>query len=78
LQRAARRRWAELLRRVYEVDPPGCPRCGGEIRIVSFIQTPEVIDRILRHLREKGRDARAGPWAEGSGTDRSALETDES
>ena len=25
----------------------------------------EVIDKILRHLRSKGRDARAGPWATG-------------
>jgi hypothetical protein len=25
---AARRRWAELLRRIFEVDPLGCPRCG--------------------------------------------------
>jgi len=29
------------------------------MRIVSFIQTPEVSDRILRHLRDNGRDARA-------------------
>ena len=27
-----RRRWAELIRRVYEVDPFICPRCGSEMR----------------------------------------------
>ncbi len=27
--RDARLRWAELLRRIYEVDPLGCPQCGG-------------------------------------------------
>ena len=27
--KAARRRWAQLIRRIYEVDPLLCPRCGG-------------------------------------------------
>ncbi len=27
------RRWAHLIRRVYEVDPLVCPRCGGEMRV---------------------------------------------
>jgi hypothetical protein len=35
------------------------------MRILALIQEPAVIDRILRHLREKGRDARAGPRATG-------------
>ncbi len=35
------------------------------MRVISLIQEPKVIDKILRHLREKGRDARAGPWATG-------------
>jgi len=61
----ARRRWAELIRLVYEVDPLECPRCGGEMRVIALIQEPAVIDKILRHLRDKGRDARAGPWATG-------------
>ena len=30
--REARRRWAELLRRIFEVDPLLCPRCGGRCR----------------------------------------------
>jgi hypothetical protein len=45
---ALRRRWAELIRRVYEVDPLGCPRCGGEMRVVGFITQPHVIKRIPR------------------------------
>ncbi|MFQ5567976.1 MAG: hypothetical protein ACE5EU_16610 [Paracoccaceae bacterium] len=49
--REARRRWAELLRRVFEVDPLACPRCGHTMRIVSFITQPTAIDRILEHLR---------------------------
>ena len=61
----ARRRWAELIRLVYEVDPLSCPKCGGQVQVIALIQEPAVIDKILRLLREKGRDARAGPWATG-------------
>jgi hypothetical protein len=56
----ARLRWAELLRRIFEVDPLRCPRCAGEMRIVAFITERAVIDRILSHLaraREVGRGA---------------------
>lgn len=35
------------------------------MRVIALIQEPAVIDKILRHLREKGRDARAVPWATG-------------
>ncbi len=61
---ALRKRWAELLRRIYEVDPLSCPRCGGEMRIIAFLLDPPVIDAILRHLRRASYDARAGPWAD--------------
>jgi len=61
--REIRLRWADLLRRIYEVDPLQCPACGAEMRIIAFILQPSVIDRILAHVRDKGRDPRAGPWA---------------
>jgi hypothetical protein len=60
---ALRKRWAELLRRIFEVHPLACPHCGGEMRIIAFILEPTVIDAILRHLRRRAYDARAGPWA---------------
>jgi len=60
--RAIRLRWADLLRRIYEVDPLQCPACGAEMRIIACLLQPSVIDRILAHIREKGRDPRAGPW----------------
>ncbi len=34
---------------IYEVDPLSCPKCGGRMRIVSFIEQDEVIRRILTH-----------------------------
>jgi hypothetical protein len=61
--RARRRRWAELLRRIYAVDVEVCPRCGGAARIVGFVTEPQVARRILAHLERRGIEARAGPWA---------------
>ena len=61
--RARRRRWAELLRRVFKVDVEVCARCGGEARIVGFVTESAVVQRILAHLERHGVDARAGPWA---------------
>jgi hypothetical protein len=61
--RARRRRRAELLRRVYAVDVEGCPRGGGEARIVGFVTEPQVARRMLAHLERRGIEARAGPWA---------------
>lgn len=57
-QAGVRRRWAELLRRIFEVDPLRCPRCGEAMRIVGFITQPPVIDRILTHLRRQASPTR--------------------
>ena len=59
-RREARRRWAELLRRIYEVDPLRCPRCRAEMRIIAFVAEREVIERILTHVRTR-RDAGPHP-----------------
>ena len=56
---ALRRRWANLIRRVYETDPLVCPRCGTEMRVVSF--DPRVVRRIVDHLRKRDRPARPPP-----------------
>jgi hypothetical protein len=58
-----KKKWAELLQLVFEVTL-ACPRCGGEMKIVSFITGSEPIEKILAHLQEKGIDARAGPFAD--------------
>jgi hypothetical protein len=42
--------WAEMIRKVYEVDPMICRRCGGRMKVVAFLSENEVIDRIIRHL----------------------------
>jgi hypothetical protein len=61
--RARRRRWAERLRRVFAVEVEVCPRGGGAMRMVGLVTEPGVITRLLAHLKRRGVDARAGPWA---------------
>ena len=43
--------WAMLIKRVYEVDPLSCPECGGQMKVVAFIEPPQgdVIEDILKH-----------------------------
>jgi len=49
--RLARRRWAILIRRVYQADPLRCPHCGGTMKIIAFIEAhqQDIIRNILQH-----------------------------
>jgi hypothetical protein len=40
-----------LIRKAYLADPLICPKCGGHLRILSFVDNPCVIEKILRHLK---------------------------
>jgi hypothetical protein len=46
-----RRGWAEMIRKVYEVDPLRCPQCGGTMKLIAFLTEFEVVDRIINHLK---------------------------
>jgi len=46
-----RRGWAEMIRKVYEVDPLVCPQCGGRMKVIAFITDYAVVDRIINHLK---------------------------
>ncbi len=60
--RALRRSWAQLIKRIYEVDPLVCPSCGSEMKVIAFITEHEVVGAILRHLEGKeSQGARAPP-----------------
>ena len=48
--KAFRKNWARLIQKIYEVDPLICPKCKGTMRIISFIEDPQVIRDILTHL----------------------------
>jgi len=49
--RIPRRGWAEMIRKVYEVDPLVCPECQGRMRIIAFLTDDAVVDRIINHLK---------------------------
>jgi hypothetical protein len=38
------------LRRIYEVDPLICPRCGAMMRVIAFITEPRAIHAIVRQV----------------------------
>ena len=60
--RALRRSWAKLIKRIYEIDPLVCPKCGSEMKVVAFIIEHEVVDKILRHLTRREEEGRGrGP-----------------
>jgi hypothetical protein len=46
-----RRGWAEMIRKVYEVDPLLCLKCGGQMKIIAFITDFLVVDKIINHLK---------------------------
>ena len=48
-RRKCRMTWAALIKCVYEADPLKCPKCGGEMRIISFIDEDAIIQKILKH-----------------------------
>jgi len=45
-----RQNWARLIQKIYEVDPLTCPKSQRPMRIISFIEKLDIIERILRHL----------------------------
>ena len=43
--------WAEMMRKVYEVDPMVCPRCAGTMKVIAFLTDHKVVDKIIDHLK---------------------------
>ena len=43
--------WAMLIKMIFEVSPLICPKCSGEMKIISFIEKKQVyvIEKILKH-----------------------------
>ena len=38
---------AEMIRKVYKVDPMLCPQCGGRMRVIALLTDYPVVDRII-------------------------------
>jgi hypothetical protein len=45
-----RKNWSRLIQKIYEVDPLICPKCSGEMKVISVIEDEEVIKKILKNL----------------------------
>ena len=43
-------KWAELMKRVFDLDVLCCPKCSGRLQLISLIEDPPVIKKILKHL----------------------------
>ncbi len=43
--------WAEIICKVYEIDLLLCPSCGGQMKVISFIEDHNAIDKTICHLR---------------------------
>jgi hypothetical protein len=56
-----KRNWARLIQKICEIDPLCCPRCSGKMKIISIIERPDVIKKILRHLGLWDRKVRPPP-----------------
>ncbi len=48
--RSKTKKWRECIKKIYEVDPLCCSKCGGEMKIISFINEYQIIRKILEHL----------------------------
>lgn len=63
-RRCPSKKWRELIKQVWEVDPFDCPRCGAEMKMIALFDDNVVIEKILRHLDlwpENSLPARAPP-----------------
>ena len=61
VSQAARYVWAMLIARIYEVFPLLCPKCGGTMKIIAFIDDGKAIREILAHLDEPVAPPRIAP-----------------
>ncbi|MSP26261.1 MAG: ATP-dependent helicase HrpA [Myxococcales bacterium] len=48
--RPHRAKWADLLKRVFEIDVLTCPWCGEKRKLIALLTDGAVVRRILEHL----------------------------
>ncbi|KKL05022.1 hypothetical protein LCGC14_2610220, partial [marine sediment metagenome] len=49
-EKKSKQTWARLIKKVYEVDPLICTKCGSEMAVLAIITNPEEVQKILNHL----------------------------
>jgi hypothetical protein len=53
--------WADLMRRVFDLDVLVCPRCGGHMSVIATIEATDVLRKILAHLGLETEPPAAAP-----------------
>ncbi len=43
--------WEAMIRKVYEVDPLICPKCGSQMKVIAFLTDYQAVDRIIDYLK---------------------------
>ena len=49
-KRRPSKKWRELIKKVWEVDPMICPKCGKPMKVIALIDEPGAIFDILSYL----------------------------
>ena len=49
--------WAQRLKREFAIDIETCPDCGGRLRVIACIEEPQLIAKILGHVRARDEAA---------------------
>jgi len=55
-ERRSKMSWAQRLKRVFNIEITVCEHCGGKVKIIACIEDQAIIDKILAHVRKKGRE----------------------
>ncbi len=53
VERRAALTWVQRLKRVFNIDIEVCTQCGGPVKVIASIEDPDVIKKILDHLKKK-------------------------
>ena len=61
VERHAAMRWAQRLKRVFDIDSETRMECGGVVKVIACIEDPVVIKKRLSQLKEKA-DTKAPNW----------------
>ena len=52
-ERHAAMTWQQRLKRVFNIDIEVCEKCQGPVKIIACVEDPAIIEKILKHLKEK-------------------------
>ena len=53
--------WRECIKKIWKDDPLICPECQHEMSIISFIDQPQIIKKILKYLGLWEEELSRGP-----------------